>query len=73
MTRTATFDELQMAKDSFYVNKEFASQIEDELNGYFNATLSVYEMYVYKTQNSIPLSEIEQNQVLNMIALPLSL
>jgi Ni,Fe-hydrogenase I large subunit len=73
ITKQQNLEELQFAKDNFYKNKEFINQIDDELDGYFKATLHVLEMYENKTKNNIPLTEVEQNRVINLLGMPLSL
>jgi hypothetical protein len=65
-------EELQSVKDEFYKDKEFASKINDELNGHFIAISHLIGMYKYKKENDIPLSEVENLQILHMLNRPLS-
>ncbi|MCY9664216.1 hypothetical protein M5X11_04390 [Paenibacillus alginolyticus] len=71
-TKKLNLDELQSAKENYYIDKDFHKQLEDELMGHYSATRYVYETLMYKSRNKVPFTEREFNQINNMLALPLT-
>ncbi len=73
MIKKKNIEELQLAKDNFYQDKDYYSIISGELNGSYVATSHLIDLYRYKLENNIPLSEVESLQIARMLSKPLSL
>lgn len=71
--RKKNIEELQLVKDNFYQDKDYYSVISDELNGSYIATSHLIDIYRYKIESNIPLSEVESLQIAQMLSRPLSL